>query len=385
MIENLVRNIKRYRLMRGMDQERIAGLLGISRVTYSKLENGKVKVSDDMFYQFSKILGVPTFDLLDNPEPKCSQVLFRHRKPRTLQEKECVQQMLIDAERKFSGYEMLEQLTDEKLTPRSEFLALRHPVENVEEAKALGVETRDLFFRQGFNHVNLFAGAIESNGVRYLPFDFKFDGEFGFTINLSDGDAGIAVNTRANVPGERQLFTLCHEVGHLLMHEGVKNRSNDAEIPKAEAKELENQANAFASGLLMPDADFDAAWRSMEGQLWFNRVLAVKRVFSVSYQTVIHRLEEKYRASTNKNAAPPYRVWFRQNYRRRFGRELPPHEEACPADIRVQSSRYVRLARQAFLKSEITMSRLAELLGKTLLETRDMANEWAREETEAVR
>ena len=385
MIDNLARNIKRYRLMRGMDQERIAGLLGISRVTYSKLENGKANVSDDLFYQFSKILGVPTSDLLDNPEPKCKHPLFRHRKPRTLQEKECVRQMLIDAERKFSGYEMLEQATNEELKPRSEFLALRHPVESVEEAKALGTKARNLFFCQGFNNVNLFAGAIEANGVRYLPFDFQFDGEFGFTLHLSNGRTGIAVNTRANVPGERQLFTLCHEVGHFLMHEAVEDRDAEEEIPSAQAKELENQANAFASGLLMPDSDFDAAWNSTEGQLWFNRVLAVKRIFSVSYQTVIHRLEEKYRAATHKNVAPPYRVWFRQNYRRRFGRELPPYEEACPADIRVQSSRFVRLARQAFMKSEITMSRLAELLGKTLLETRALANEWAREETEAVR
>ena len=147
---------------------------------------------------------------------------------------------------------------------------------------------------------------------------------------------------------------------------------------------MEKEADAFASGLLMPDADFDAAWNATEGQLWFNRVLEVKKLFSVSYQTVIYRLDEKYRDATGKKVAPPYRVWFRQNYHRRFGRELPAREEACPSGIRVSSSRYLRLARRAFLSHEITMSRLAELLGKGALETRALANEWAREEAEVA-
>lgn len=385
MIENLVKNIKRYRLLRGLDQERIAGLLGISRVTYSKIENGKVKVSDDMFYRFSKILGVTTYALLDNPEPKCKRPLFRHRKPKTLQEKECVKQMLIDAEHKFSDYEMLEDIAKATLQPKDEFKELRHPVGGVEEARALGGAVRDLFFRQGFSSVNRFAEAIESNGIRYLPFDFQFDGEFGFTLHLSSGSIGIAVNTRPTIPGERQLFTLCHEVGHYMMHKDVEGKYGDAVIPTDVAKELERQADAFASGLLMPDADFDAAWASTEGHLWFNRVLEVKRIFSVSYQTVIRRLEDKYRSSTHKSVAPPYRVWFRQNYHRRFGRELPPHEEACPSDIRVHSSRYVRLAKHAFMNSEITMSRLAELLGRNLHDTRDMVNEWMSEGLGGVR
>ena len=50
-MDNLTKNIKRYRLMRGMDQDEVAGRLSMSRVTYSKLENGKVKVTDDLLYQ----------------------------------------------------------------------------------------------------------------------------------------------------------------------------------------------------------------------------------------------------------------------------------------------------------------------------------------------
>lgn len=384
-MENLIKNIRRYRVMRGIDQDEIADRLNMSRVTYSKLENGKVRVSDDVFYQISRIFGVKPEVLLDAPEPRCKRPFFRHHKAKTQREALCVQQMLIDAEHRFDGYELLETLNEDRLSSNAEFEALRHPVASTDEAKALGSQVRALFFQQGYTNVARFADAIEANGIKFIPFDFPFGGEFGFTIRLSGGQLGIAVNTRSGISGERQLFTLCHEIGHYMMHDEIEKRSGDKELSAAETKALERQADAFASGLLMPDYDFDVAWKSTEGQLWFNRILEVKKVFSVSYQTVIYRLDERYRKGRGSNAAPPYRVWFRQNYYRRFGRELPSHEEVCPSNVSLSSGRYLRLARKAFFNEDISMGRLGELLGKNIFETRHIVNDWCqeREETKA--
>ena len=382
-MDDLTKNIKRFRLMRGYDQDRMSGLLGISRVTYSKLENGKSKVTDDLFYQISRVLEVAPEALLDSPEAK-SRPFFRRKKTMTLQQRACNDQMILDAERKLLDYAFLEDVTQEANRVNPELEALKHPVGSLADAKALGTQVRKLFYAQGYANVGRFGEAIEANGIRFLPFTFPSNDEFGFTLKFKDGMMGIAVNTHSSIPGERQLFTLCHEVGHYMMHCMIEEAQGGESIPPDEAKRMEKEADAFASGLLMPDADFDAAWNATEGQLWFNRVLEVKKLFSVSYQTVIYRLDEKYRDATGKKVAPPYRVWFRQNYHRRFGRELPAREEACPSGIRVTSSRYLRLARRAFLSHEITMSRLAELLGKGALETRALANEWAREEAEVA-
>ena len=376
-MEDLVKNIKRYRLMRGMDQDRISGLLGISRVTYSKIENGRVKISDDMFYQFSRVLGVSPEALLDISMPR-SKCLHRHKTTQTLQQRACSEQMQLDAERRLSDYGQLESMMGECQECSDQLKAFRHPVGSDQEAQQLGTDVRKLFFQQGFVQVCRFGEAIEANGVRFIPFDFPSSDEFGFTLRLEDGSFGIAVNTQAAISGERQLFTLCHELGHVLMH--LDETGSDVLPDREREKKMERQAQAFASGLLMPEAEFDAFWQSTEGLLWFNRVLEVKKHFSVSYQTVIYRLDQKYRASTKKKTVPPYRVWFRQNYQRRFGRELPSREEACPSDVHVKSVRYLRLARKAFLDGKISMSRLAELLGKSILETRSIANDWSHEE-----
>ena len=373
MKDALVRNIRRRRQMLGLDQSQMAERVGVSRITFSKYENGKAPISDDMFYRLSRIFGISPTNLLESPEWQ-SQPFFRHKTTLTQQERACNEQMILDAEKKFEDYQFLEEMTGEGLSP-SGLMAFSRLVEAAEEANALGTEVRRFFFSKGFDSVRRFGEALEANGVKFLTFSFPLSSEFGFTLKLPSGNFGIAVNTSSEITGERQLFTLCHEVGHLLMH-----THDDAEQTKEAKKKNEAQANAFAAGMLIPQEEFNAAWDASGGNLWFDRILSVKRIFTVSYQTVIHCLEERYRVETGKATVPPYRTWFRENYVKRFGRTLPTTEEACPADIRIESSRFTRLARKAFIEKKITMSRLAELLDKPLLATRALANEWLKED-----
>ena len=376
MKENLIRNIRRRRQILGLDQGQMADRIGVSRITFSKYENGKAAITDDVFYRLSRIFDISPAALLENPDRR-SDPLFRHKAVYSQQERAGLDQMILDAERRFDDYEQLESLTNDKIES-SELLSMQRHIESIEDARDFGTEVRACFFRQGFDNVRRFGEALETNGVKFLSFVFPLSSEFGFSLRLPNGSCGIAVNTSEAVPGERQLFTLCHEVGHLLMHHQDVGDGDSPDLKKRREKE----ANAFAAGMLIPTAEFNSAWDSTEGKLWFDRILAVKRIFTVSYLTVIHCLEERYRATSGKGSVPPYRNWFKENYLRRFGRTLPAHEEACPADIRIESARFVRLTRKAFVAGEITMPRLAELLGKSLLETRALVNEWARGDAE---
>ncbi len=374
MKDNLLRNIRRRRQMLGLDQSQLANRLGVSRITYSKFENGRSAISDDMFYRLSRIFDVTPDTLLESPQRR-AEVFFRHRSVRSQREKACNEQMMIDAERRFSDYEFLEEVTGYGKEPGCALLGMCRAVSSPADARAFGTEVRNALFRQGYDNVRRFGDALESGGIKYLAFDFPMASEFGFSLRLPSRAYAIAVNTSREVTGERQLFTLCHEAGHILM----QHHTDDRDRSLAAEKLREKEADAFASGMLVPNDDFDSAWEGASGKPWFERILAVKQVFAVSYLTVIHRLEEKYRESTGRQSVPPYHTWFKENYLRRFGRTLSAHEEACPADIRIESTRFARLARKAYTDGEITLPRLAELLGKSLMETRAMVNEWARE------
>ena len=376
MKDILARNIRRRRQIIGLDQGQMADRIGVSRITFSKYENGKAAITDDVFYRLSRIFGISPAALLESPDHQ-SAPLFRHKKVYSQQERASLDQMILDAERKFEDYDELESFANERIES-SELLSMQRRVASADEARAFGTEVRACLFRQGFDNVRRFGEALEANGIKFLSFAFPLSSEFGFSLKLPNGSCGIAVNNGDAVPGERQLFTLCHEVGHFLMH-----HQDDATDDSPETKRRrEKEANAFAAGMLIPSAEFNSAWDSTDGRLWFDRILAVKRIFTVSYLTVIYCLEERYRATSGKKTVPPYRNWFKENYLRRFGRTLPAHEEACPADVRVESARFIRLARKAFVAGDITMPRLAELLGKSLLDTRALVNEWAREAAE---
>ena len=60
-----MKNLKKYRKQRGFTQEKLARRAGLSRVTISKLENGKQKTTTNTtILALAKALEVPAGDLV---------------------------------------------------------------------------------------------------------------------------------------------------------------------------------------------------------------------------------------------------------------------------------------------------------------------------------
>lgn len=82
----------------------------------------------------------------------------------------------------------------------------------------------------------------------------------------------------------RYRFDLAHELGHLVMHDGIVTG----------CKETEKQANAFASAFLMPKSTFLNAARKfplIKGvkSLNWNSLYQLKRYFKVSFKALLYR------------------------------------------------------------------------------------------------
>ncbi len=97
--------------------------------------------------------------------------------------------------------------------------------------------------------------------VQYAP----LDGDLSGMVSIQDGVPIIGVNSLHHP--NRQRFTLSHELGHLCLHRSVleelvhvdKHILNRDALTEAGTDELEIEANAFASELLMPEALLTAA------------------------------------------------------------------------------------------------------------------------------
>ena len=127
-------------------------------------------------------------------------------------------------------------------------------------------------------------------GIKIYTKEFTTtDDFFGLSVGKTDGGPAIIVNTGDRISIERQIFSVAHEFGHLLMHLNSYNASI-----YEENEEEEKEANEFASYFLMPKDAFENEWNKNTNLNFVDKVLKIKAIFRVSYQVILYRLKDYF-------------------------------------------------------------------------------------------
>ena len=370
--EHIAANVARLRLDRGLTQEKLAERAGISRIALGKIERGAVVPRSRSLSALGRALQVPLGDLVTRVRP-LETVRFRAR-ARVLGRA----QILAEVAKWLDAYAQVEADLGESCPFRFRTVGSRSPVETAQAGReaiglAQGEPVRDI------------CGLLEENGVKLLLLDRKSEAFFGLSVGAADGGPAVVVNTWDRISVERWIFTAVHELGHLLLHPTEYQR--DATEPSVTT---EREADAFASHFLMPEGAFAPAWDETRGHPLLVRVLKVKRIFRVSYKTVLFRLVESGRETQD--------IWrvFQRQHLDRFGRTLRKPQEPQALDKSefawnwsrsgepdglsksdFVENRLSRLVRQALEQGHLSMGRAAEILGLTREEMRSQAREWA--------
>lgn len=117
--------------------------------------------------------------------------------------------------------------------------------------------------------------ACEDAGIVIVPFDFGTELIDAFCQHASDGlPPLIFLNLRVKEI-DRIRFSVCHEIGHLVMHR----------IPN---KHMEDQANQFAAAFLMPAQDIRHSFRQMS----LEKLMALKLYWKTSMQALARRARD---------------------------------------------------------------------------------------------
>ncbi len=366
-------NVARLRLDRQLTQEELAAKAGLSRVALGKIERGAVVPRSRTIADLATALAVPIGEIV-TPVRSLDSVRFRAQARVHARE-----QILAVVSKWLDAYAGLESDLNERPIFRFDRPSTRgrNPVGTARAARRavrLGPDqpVRDI------------CGLLEENGVKLLLLETTRDSFFGLSVAERDGGPAVVVNTWDRISVERWIFTAAHELGHLLLHPSEYRR--DATEASTQA---EQEADAFASEFLMPDAAFEAEWNETRGHALLVRVLKVKRIFRVSYKTVLYRLVESERA--------PRDVWqeFQRQHREHFGKTLRKTDEpealgksefawnwsrsGEPASLSEHDfieDRLSRLVRRALEKEHISLGRAAEILGLTRDEMRKRARAW---------
>jgi Zn-dependent peptidase ImmA (M78 family)/transcriptional regulator with XRE-family HTH domain len=372
-------NLRRLRLARAYSQDRLAAEAGLSRAAYRKVEVGQSQPRVSTVQALARALGVSLEELV-TPVPMLTAVRFRSHK--RLRSRE---QVLADVSRWLQGFNEVEALLGDHAPYAVEIADRAHR----DQPGAAAARVRSAFGLSPSEPIRDICGLLEAHGVKVYPMQLASPDFFGLSVGPVDGGPAVVVNTWERISVERWIFTAAHELGHLVLHLG------DYDVARTdEPEEHEKQANEFAAAFLMPDGPFEVEWNDTYGMPLVERVLKVKRMFRVSYRTVLHRLAPRYRKKKGAN------IWtlFQVHYKRRYGVTLlrDDEPEALAADAFRASfpesrrasepehlshadfaeDRLGRLVRRAIEKQHISLGRGAEILGLSTREMRELAASW---------
>jgi len=380
----LAHNLRRLREARKLSQGEIAERSQLSRVAYGNIESGSSNPRVDTLLRIAEVLGVKMQELLV-PVRILKAVRFRALKKMTTRE-----QILVDAARWLEDYSELEKMLGKRVPYQLEPLAkeLGKKKRGPHRAREAAEAARKRLLENDDKSIRDICGLLEERaGVKVCAMPVASDAFFGLSVAKSDGGPAIAVNVWDRISVERWIFTAAHELGHLLLHFDAFDASESEEN-----KDEEDEANQFASHFLMPDDVFRQEWDEAHGQGLVDRVFKVKRIFRVSYRTVLYRLSqmEKYGSS----------IWvqFQVAYKARTGQPLLKSDEphgATPQEFlasivssraaeepkRLEEDDFVEdrlsgLVREAFDRQLISVSRAGEILGLDLQKIRERIASW---------
>jgi len=362
-INEVSANLKRIRKVKGMTMQKAAEAAGISRMAYHNIENGKAKPRAGSLQKLAKALNVKIFDLV-RPIPELNGVRFRAQKWKTeksLSEREEIKGKTAFWMRDFNDLENM--LSGEK----KKILCIEDVRREIEGKPPIGAASimRKCLELEEDEAINDICGLIEYAGIRLHFMDIDLDNFFGFSVDDNPLGTAIVVNSNNSISTERKIFTIAHELGHIIMHPGSFN-DEDREI-----EIQENEADLFASHFLMPQNAFNKILKEVSGLNYLEAILHIKRFFKVSYKTVIYRLIDEGIADNN--------MWkkFHYDYKQRRNFDFKGHKEPEPlANIDCIEYRLNRLVREAFEKGLISMSRAAEILDKSIGDMRKLVNGW---------
>lgn len=369
-------NVARLRRDRALSQSALAEKAGISRVSLGKIERGSVAPRAGTISALARALEASTAELVTPVRPLAG-VRFRARRRVNSRE-----QILGETSGWLSAYSWLER----ELGVAQPF-GLESLVGATIAPDELAAEARAILRVGPADPIRDVCGLLEENGVKMLMLEKASDRFFGLSVGQGDGGPAIVVNTWERISVERWIFTAVHELGHILMHMGAYSRVESDEIDGEE-----READRFASHFLMPASAFAKEWDEAAGHPLVDRVFKVKRIFRVSYKTVLYRLRESGRVG------PEVFQLFQQHYKRRAGHTLRKVDEpealekgefrfnwSRASELGDSLSKYdfvgdrlSRLVREALETEVISLGRAAEILKLSVPEMRELASEWVR-------
>jgi|APTNR8051073442_1049403.scaffolds.fasta_scaffold04473_2 Zn-dependent peptidase ImmA (M78 family) len=272
--------IKIYRLLKGWSLDELAAEVHrrggqISKVALSKFERGLINPTLKNLEILATVFGVKTLELVIPRKFEIKHLGFRKKQslPK-VEEHKYRNSAELELEKYFW---LIERLSP--LFPNRSSLKMQE-VNTIEEAEAIAEDLRKQW-ELGEGPIGKLTTVMEKNNCFVLPRSGseKFDAYSVIARDImGDFHTGLVLYNE-DFTGDRQRFTLSHELGHFLI-------SND------DVRKNEQFANRFASAFLMPKSEIRSVIGFKRTHLTLEELIEYKKYFGASIHAIIYRLRD---------------------------------------------------------------------------------------------
>ncbi|MGG5342398.1 helix-turn-helix domain-containing protein [Enterococcus sp. AZ192] len=269
--------LKEARLFNQRTISEIADLLGVTKQMVSKYENGQSSPSLDSIFQLVQELKFPRefYFTKDKYSLDSNGTFFRSRYTSTQKEK-----IPSEYSKKYTA------VIRDYLSEFLDFPELDWTLSNKDLSPTGYAEFIRREWGLGENPIIDVMNLLEEKGFVVTTVSNQSDkvDAFSSSVIIENNKYFVILLEGNNYSFYRQQFSLAHELGHWLMHEGVYNPQ---ELDKESYKEMENEANEFASAFLLPEKSFSNNLKKNLNQI--EQYLNLKRYWNVSISMMIMR------------------------------------------------------------------------------------------------
>ena len=274
---------RRLRISAGMGQVELASRLGIANGAVSMLENGRYPIDKDLLGQLGQV-----FD--------CSESYFTALPVDAISTRPWLR-AYADAPKKTIDRVVADSILAMEI---AQLLSLRRLPDiiplfqsDLGDDEAIENFAEEVRASAGLDHGDVVRNCIRATerlGCVVLPMEDELGRHLGLSMRI-DGTPTIRVSRPSTdpdrlVPGDRQRFTVAHELGHLALHHNCPPPDTSAE-----AVRYEKQAHYFAGAFLAPADPLLADLKELGSRVTLSTLTQLKQRWGLAIKAIVIRLQ----------------------------------------------------------------------------------------------